>query len=239
MELMEKIRILGKNVLCLFTVMALSGCIMLGKMKQDYKEEWLSGKFKNGTNNHVDELLNSNGFFAPCNDEMEGPLVRYYIFYNDGSYLNIYLDGNTRFLRNMPNLDLCAHIFGGGSKEKPQLYFGGFYALRGDTLVLDHYENYGMEWIKHLQKEYFKIVDRNHIRKIGFQRFKLSTGPTAIGKQDILYEFVPASNLPPAGCVSIKNDRNMWYDENEWKEWMKKMKRPGASNSEDALYFLY
>ena len=83
----------------------------------------------------------------------------------------------------MPNIDLCAHIFG-DSKEEPRLYSGGFL------------------------------------------RFRLSEGPTNINKQEILYEFVSASNLPPAGYIGgLKNDKKMWHDENEWKEWKKKMKR--------------
>ena len=150
-------------------------------------------------------------------------LDSYYIFFNDNSYAETTLVGNNKLLRYKPMLDLCK-IY---SKKKGKIVLaGGFYSLKGDTIVMDRYFTYGMDWFVNLRKEYFKIIDRNHIKRIGTQLFTLSKGPSKIGKRyTALYEFVPTSTLPSADCVGTKNDKNMWYDENEWLNWKKRMGR--------------
>lgn len=207
-------------------ILILTGCsrLIYGKITPYYKDEWRSGKFREGTNTHISEKLNCNGFFAPCNDDRAGFLDVYYTFYNDGSYLSILFQyGNNRYLRHKPGVDLCANIW--HTKGEPYLYSGGYYALRGDTIVIDIYFCYGMENTVNLRKQYFKIEDRNHIRQIGEQAFMLTKGPSKIQKLNVLYEFVPASNLPPEGYVSAKLEKEMWYDEGEWRSWMQKMGR--------------
>ena len=215
-----------KFLLCIgFCLVTTSCCrLLFGERAPNYKEEWITGKYKEGANNHIDKLLNVDGFYAPCNDDALGPLALYYIFYNDGSFIDIYLDGNTLFLRNKEHVDVGANAM--HSSKKPYLYSGGYYALRGDTIVMDIYYVYGGDWFVNLKKEYFKIIDRNHIKRIGTQFFTLSKGPSKIGKEyTVLYEFVPTSTLPSADCVGTKNDKNMWYDENEWLNWKKKTGR--------------
>lgn len=210
--------------LCIGWCIIATSCDMLicRTVTPDFKYEWTSGRFKDGYNSHIDEKLNTFGYFVPYSEDF-GYVQFLYILYNDGSYYEVGLNGNFIYLRHKQNLDLSAYC--SHSRKKPYLYSGGFYTLKGDTIVMDKYMTIEKGRPMCLHKVYWKIVDKNHIRHFKTQYFSLAEGTSKIRTYNVLYEFIPTATVPPAGNVDIKLDRNMWYDENEWKEWMKKMGR--------------
>ena len=77
---------------------------------------------------------------------------------------------------------------------------------------------------KVLAKNCFKIIDKNHLL--------LFSGMWVVSKKedvpdpyDVLYEFVPAKNLPPSTSFGCKLNKYMWENKADWKAYKQIMKQ--------------
>ena len=83
---------------------------------------------------------------------------------------------------------------------------------------------------KVLAKDRFKIIDKNHLL--------LFSGMWVVSKKedvpdpyDVLYEFVPAKNLPPSTSFGCKLNKYMWENKADWKAYKQRMKQQRTMKS--------
>ena len=99
--------------------------------------------------------------------------------------------------------------------------------MKGDTIEVDLYWNYMLRGA--LVKRYFKVLDKNHL--LLFQQIWVS--PDEADEPDschILYDFIPAHNLPPSSSFRNKLRRYLWENKKDWKAYKRRMKEMRKEN---------
>lgn len=99
--------------------------------------------------------------------------------------------------------------------------------MKGDTIEVDLYWNYMLRGA--LVKRFFKVLDKNHL--LLFQQIWVSPdeadGPDSCR---ILYDFIPAHNLPPSLSFRNKLRRYLWENKKDWKAYKRRMKEMRKGN---------
>lgn len=167
-------------------------------------------RFKAGRDTHVDELVNTEGYYAGAPDDSTyRQHLLPFLFCKDGTF------GVFRFIFEYPflkmkNVSLAEHACANWP------IMGGNYIIKGDTIVVDMYSLRKARW--RLDRLRFKVVARDTLLL-----FERETDVTKKGKHTErrechqYYVFVPAKPVPSNG-FPIRRKKWMWENEDEWKQ---------------------
>lgn len=200
-----------QNILLLPLCMMLSGCFF-AIYPNRFDPTVQLDRFREGTDTHIDELINIDGYYAGVPDDSTyREHVSTFMFYKDGTY------GIFQFMYEYPFLKMRDVYLPGKIYAWP--YYkdkaGGNYVVHGDTIVADAYCLRKSRW--RIDRLKFKAVSRDTLLL-----FERETDVTVNGRHtqrtecNQLYSFIPAK-LPVPESFYIKRKKWMWEKEEEWK----------------------
>ena len=213
---------------CMKIVFYIIGCLSFSScwcpFPNAYERSMQAGRFHPDINTHIDEKVNIDGYYVKAIGTT-GSTLEPFILYKDATFGEIYFKNNDSVReQRRANTDLMTQIqhskhgFNG---------FGGYYRMKGDTIEVDLYWNYMLRGT--LVKRFFKVLDKNHL--LLFQQ--ISVSPDEADEPDscrILYDFIPAHNLPPSLSFRNKLRRYLWENKKDWKAYKRRMKEVRKEN---------
>ena len=183
-----------------------------------------AGRFHPDINTHIDEKVNIDGYYVRGKN-MPGSPLEPFILYTDGTYGGIYFkDEDSTYEQKRPHTSLLNEIL---ISKRGFNAPGGYYKVKNDTIEVNFYLSYMLRIF--LIKRLFKILDRNHL--LFFQQtWVMPKGDNFITDHDVLYQFVPADNLPPSTNFAGKLRRYLWENKKDWKAYKRRMKEVRKEN---------
>lgn len=182
-----------------------------------FKNEWQAGRFKAGTDNHIDDLIDINGYYMAKDSNTYVYCERSFIFYKDGSFGEVYFGNQCSGLEGEEGIDFVKYI----NQENGVFHWiSGYYILKGDTIEVDVYNIFQLARI--LGKLRFKIIDRDKLLLLEYE--EMLDEPFKKVRNTVC-QFVPVSSLPsPETLGGIKFKRWMWENKKDWKDYKRKRK---------------
>jgi len=184
-------------------------------------------QLENGKKTNIRDILDIDGYY-------ESDSTDFYkmVFFEDGTY------GPVAFKRGTIQRDIKANmskwIWG---TIKKQIDWGsyyypewGVYKIEGDTILCQRFTKGAALSPSYFWSERYRVIDRRSIKKIYTQ---------SIRKDDVKYNkvnnispwvdgsavvFVPADSLPSSDCW-LKEEKWIWRNEQDWKDYMEKIKQ--------------
>lgn len=193
-------------LLCCFL---LCSCGML--LYPGIEKKWQVGRFKAGTDNHIDDLININGYYMAKG--------HYYTFilYKDGSFGEVYFDSRYSNMKGQSGIDFVKYV---NQKNGIYHWVSGYYQLKGDTIEVDRYFIFQLSRMQ--SKLRFKIINRDELLWI---EYEILEDKPIKEVENTVFHFVPVSSLPsPETLGGIKFKRWMWENKKDWKDYKLKRK---------------
>ena len=205
-----------RNLLVFFGLLVLYAC--WSPFPNAYERSMQVGRFRPNINTGIAKKVNINGYYVVTHKRVG--TFEPFILYSDGTFGSIvFKNRDSLYEQKKQDADLMQEII---SSEKGFCGAGGYYEIKGDTLEVDKVYRYQLR--KVLAKDRFKIIDKNHLL--------LFSGMWVVSKKedvpepyDVLYEFVPAKNLPPSTSFGCKLNKYMWENKADWKAYKQRMKQ--------------
>ena len=213
---------------CMKIVFYIIGCLSFSScwypFPNAYERSMQAGRFHPDINTHIDEKVNIDGYYVR-EKNMPGSPLEPFILYTDGTYGGIYFrDEDSTYEQKRPHTSLLNEIL---ISKRGFNAPGGYYKVKNDTIEVNFYLSYMLRIF--LIKRLFKILDRNHL--LFFQQtWVMPKGDNFITDHDVLYQFVPADNLPPSTNFAGKLRRYLWENKKDWKAYKRRMKEVRKEN---------
>ena len=211
-----------RNLLVFFGFLVLCAC--WSPFPNAYERSMQVGRFRPNINTGIAKKVNINGYYVVTHKRVG--TFEPFILYSDGTFGNIvFKNRDSLYEQKKQDTDLMQEII---SSEKGFCGGGGYYEIKGDTLEVDKVYRYQLR--KVLAKKRFKIIDKNHLLFFSGM-WVVSKKEDVPDHYDVLYEFVPAKNLPPSTSFGCKLNKYMWENKADWKAYKQRMKQQRTMKS--------
>ena len=171
-----------------------------------------------GENTNIRDFLDIDGYHR--NDDFGGS---YAMFFEDGIYVKyIYFkEGATKDNIRTNMVKWIKWINNMGRDW-------GVYRIEGDTLIGLSYDKGNIFRGITFSEERYKIIDRTTLKQI-YWRGKNKENDKNVHyspwiRYDFFYHFMPADSLPSSDCW-LKEKKWIWYNEQDWRNYMEKIKQ--------------
>jgi len=176
-----------------------------------------------GRNTNIRDLIEIDGYY--CMPEYPDSNCR--MFFEDGTWVDF------SFKRNLSENEIKANMSKSVNTwiKNKQVRWGrdwGVYQIQNDTIIVHRYFK-GSFWEPwSLSEERYIIVDRETVRRIYIRGILKADDSyyefNSPWRVNDTFHFIPADSLPSSGNW-LKEERWIWSNEQDWKDYMEKIKR--------------
>jgi hypothetical protein len=171
-----------------------------------------------GRDTNIRDLIEIDGYYYT-----EGyPNSNCRMFFEDGMWVSFSFQWGTT--ENESKSNMLKYI--GKWTEKKQVRWGDFwgvYKIVNDTLVVYRYMKGSFWAVWSLYEEKYKIIDKRTIKRVSYSGLlKADHNSCKVLNED--YFYVAADSLPTSDCW-LKEEKWIWRNEQDWKNYMEKIKQ--------------
>ena len=220
---MEKIRLFAIACLC-----ATVSCASVPKNVRNAKSLCYTE-----THTNIGALININGFFFNHSPQ-------HLLFYDNGLVVSQFDDYNhERWKKNEPkNIPLFFEEVACNPNSKDALSYYDFvdcgnYIISGDTIKVQMvHKSYSINDTGRGKERWYKVIDRNTLVCIKSLELTTDKREKAFIEKSyshlsvgVYYTFVPTKAVPPSQYYWILKEKWFWCYEQDWKDYMEKIKQ--------------
>ena len=191
----------------------------------NFEKEWLQTKY-DVTETGLDQLINLHGIFVPDN-----PLHNSLLFFNDGSVGYVFVDIPDTAKTNFDLKSRVNYCSGLGYHKVDSLWANGYsYCIKNDTIIVNECTRLEGVW-NYYQRKYL-VVNKDTLCRIEGSYFCKKPENIRTWKESTLYHFVPTATLLDKDGMITKRKKWLWRNEEDWKEYMQRMKQKRKENKQ-------
>jgi len=172
---------------------------------------------------NIRNLIEIEGYYTVQNNPNWGS----YMFFEDGSFVYFHFKSGISDYEKQTNMSKAIEIW----KSKKQVQWGtnwGVYSIQNDTIIVNSYDKPAFFKPMAINEMRYKIIDRNTIQRVYFRvnskaadDYYKTNSPWI--DEEPMY-FTPADSLPSSDSW-LKEEKWIWQNEQDWKEYMQKIKK--------------
>lgn len=170
-----------------------------------------------GKNTSIRDIIEIDGHYPLSSDTSHGSIM----FFHDGSWVYFH------FKLNVSQEEIAEDLSGSIKSwiDKGQVRWGfswGVYEIKSDTIIVHSYTEPGFLVAWTLSENRYKVIDRQTIKEIYF-KIKNEDKNEGMRSQWINGDFLrfSSSNSLPSSDTWLKENKWIWRNESDWREYMK------------------